>query len=176
MNYAQSVHYDKRNPAKNVRSSVLNASTAIFNVGGKTFPILKALNWSKLPIKRLQKLNSSATVFEVLKHCDYYDTSKQEIFFDRDSECFNCILESCLKRGKIHLKKSICPQRMLDEMEYWEIGEDYLDNCCRERLKECKQYMRDIGELVENYKLKFKDGPIFRRFCLFFGCEGCAGF
>lgn len=149
-----SVHND-RSKNKNVRSKIINASQSNFNVGGKKFPILKTLAWNKLPIRKLQKLHHSATIFEIIKHCDFYDSKNSELFFDRDPECFSCILHSCLRRGKVHIEKGICPQRMLDEMEYWGIGEEFLDACCQEKLKHCQQSMTDIGKLVEAYKMKY---------------------
>ena len=135
------------------QSKYVIAENSIINVGGKTFPILNALDWRTIPLKRFQALKQTKTVVDVLKNCDCYDSNKDEIFFDRCPEAFECIIQCCLKRRTIHIAKSICPLRMLDELNFWGVDVGFLDLCCKDKLESVQGYVKDIGHMVEEYRI-----------------------
>ena len=171
---------------KNVRSIAIDLTNSIVNVGGRTFPILHTLDWSKIPLKRFNNLHTAVTVVEIEKYCDVFtyardvcpmtltnDRSKNyhqaslkgqqnEIFFDRDPRMFNWILQACLKKGEVSFDKSICPCQIVDEMKYWGIDESYLSSCCATKLETCRKHMNDLSELVNAYKMRYSVNSMIR--------------
>lgn len=120
------------------------------NIGGVKH-ILHGDLLNRYPETRLAELVNRATDStheDLCKLCDDYDDLKREFYFDRDPEAFKCILE-LYYYGEIHIKRGICPMRFMREMDYWEIDEEYLDECCISSLNEVQTELAEIAEKVK---------------------------
>ncbi|XP_059368553.1 potassium voltage-gated channel subfamily F member 1-like isoform X2 [Carassius carassius] len=120
------------------------------NIGGVKH-ILHGDVLNRYPETRLAELVNRATDStheDLCALCDDYDDLKREFYFDRDPEAFKCILE-LYYYGEIHIKRGICPMRFMREMDYWEIDEEYLDECCISSLNEVQTELAEIAEKVK---------------------------
>ena len=98
------------------------------NIGGTIFEV----NWSlldKLPQTRLGRLRKCRSEEEILELADGYDPEKNEFYFNRQPRNFNCIL-NFLTTGKLHLGEETCVIAFSQDLEYWEVDELYLEQCC----------------------------------------------
>nr|XP_043904579.1 potassium voltage-gated channel subfamily F member 1-like [Solea senegalensis] len=106
---------------------------------------------------------------EILSLCDDYDPDTGEFYFDRDPEAFKCVIE-LYYYGEIHMKRGICPICFLKEMEFWKIGADYLDECCKCHLSEVQDELAEIAEKVKTILVDREGDPAARGWQRFQNC------
>ncbi|OCT78991.1 potassium voltage-gated channel subfamily F member 1 [Xenopus laevis] len=80
--------------------------------------------------------------------CDDYDPGKKEFYFDRDPDTFKCIIEVYLY-GEVHMKKGMCPICFKNEMDFWRVDLDLLDDCCKSHLNEKNEELGEIARRVQ---------------------------
>ena len=93
-----------------------------------------------------------------------------EYYFDRDPYILNKIL-NFYQTGKLHIDHSECVHFIRDELEYWQINEFALEDCCKiiyfEKSDDIQENMQDEVEM--RLKLNQKDDfgrrlfPSFRK-------------
>lgn len=66
---------------------------------------------------------------ELENMCDKF-TNPNEFYFNRDPYIFNCIL-NYYESGKLHVNHSECVRLIRHELDYWQVDECELDNCCK---------------------------------------------
>ena len=125
---------------RNIRTNRIsfNARWSIFKVN--------ATNLDSYPRKRLGKLVQKIKKkdeIEVSKLCDDFNFETNEYYFDRDPYIFNQIL-NFYQTGKLHIGHSDCVYFVRDELEYWQIDEFLVENCCK------IIYYEKTGEIEES--------------------------
>ncbi|XP_077459543.1 delayed-rectifier potassium channel regulatory subunit KCNS2-like isoform X1 [Stigmatopora argus] len=110
------------------------------NVGGLR-RTLRCGTLTKFPDTRLGKLLDCRSEEDVLQVCDDYDAQRQEFYFDRNPGLFRYVLHF-YRTGKLHVTEQHCVFSFSQEMEYWGIGDFFLDSCCRFRYHERKMGSR----------------------------------
>ena len=122
-------------------------NTTLFNIRGTRFETSTS-NLKAFPGSLLAHLEDT---------CSSYNRETKEYFFDKDPHVFNCIL-NMLNHGKLHVPREICVQLLRDELIFWGIPFDTVDECCWRtffRLDEDKEIMarlRDGNNLDSNYE------------------------
>ena len=97
--------------------------------------------------------------------CDKYDSKTNTFYFDRDPKAFNLII-NFFNSGLLHVVEIGCGYLLSDELEYWQIGEEWISDCCREKYH---QIMDDIDEKIkEEEKIikKYQAENNFGKLCL----------
>ncbi|CAM9622193.1 unnamed protein product [Lampetra fluviatilis] len=79
---------------------------------------------------------------------DDFDPDSGEFFFDRDPRAFDRILDA-YHFGEVHMDRSACPMCFKHEMDFWGVGADHLDDCCRFRYSELQEELDEIVQMVE---------------------------
>ncbi|XP_060071335.1 potassium voltage-gated channel protein egl-36-like [Ylistrum balloti] len=77
----------------------------------------------------------------------YKVTKSGDLFFERHPNCFPVVLGYFQNRG-LHMPSSLCPSEFNDEMEFWGITPDKMENCC---------YSRYVGFFDDQNVLKILD-------------------
>ncbi|CAG03658.1 unnamed protein product, partial [Tetraodon nigroviridis] len=115
---------------------------------------------TRYPDTRLAELVecSLQTSEEIYALCDDYDPETKEFYFDRDPEAFKCITELYFY-GEVHMKRGICPICFMKEMEFWKIGPDFLDECCKSHLREVEDELAEIAEKVRTILVDREGDP-----------------
>ncbi|KAK6741833.1 hypothetical protein RB195_009606 [Necator americanus] len=99
------------------------------NVGGQRF-MLKKETISARKVGRLVWLLDLNTTTERLSLADAYFSSTNEYYFERPPALFHIVYQFYLT-GQIHQPSHLCPNDILDELDYWGIVPDnYLAPCC----------------------------------------------
>ncbi|XP_030301284.1 potassium voltage-gated channel subfamily G member 2 [Calypte anna] len=133
----------------------------IINVGGIKYKV----PWTTLencPLTRLGKLKSCNNYDEIMNICDDYDVSCNEFFFDRNPSAFRTIM-TFLTAGKLRLLREMCALSFQEELVYWGIEEDHLEQCCKKRLRQKEEEAAETrlyeGEMVfsETTQCAFQD-------------------
>lgn len=129
------------------------------NIGGVK-QVLYGDVLNRFPDTRLAELVSCSlkSSEEISSLCDDYDPDTGEFYFDRDPEAFKCIIE-LYYYGEIHMKRGICPICFMKEMEFWKIGSDFLDDCCKSHLKEVEDELAEIAEKVKTILVDREGDP-----------------
>ncbi|NP_001096396.1 potassium voltage-gated channel subfamily F member 1 [Xenopus tropicalis] len=119
------------------------------NVGGIR-QVLYGDVLNRYPETRLAELvNCMAGGYDaIFSLCDDYDPGKKEFYFDRDPDAFKCIIEVYLY-GEVHMKKGICPICFKNEMDFWRVDLDLLDDCCKSHLNEKNLELEEIAKRVQ---------------------------
>ncbi|XP_063078433.1 potassium voltage-gated channel subfamily F member 1-like [Engraulis encrasicolus] len=120
----------------------------VVNIGGLR-QVFSANILSRCPDTRLAELATQAAenADDLTELCDEYCGG--EFYFDRDPESFKCIMEVYFY-GEVHMKRGICPACFMDEMEFWGVEVDFLDECCRSNLQEVEEELAEIAERVQS--------------------------
>ncbi|XP_061543423.1 potassium voltage-gated channel subfamily G member 1-like isoform X2 [Phycodurus eques] len=92
---------------------------------------------AKFPDTRLGKLLECRSEEDILQVCDDYDVQRKEFYFDRNPGVFPYVLHF-YHTGKLHVTDELCVFCFSQEMEYWGIGDFFLDSCCSFRYHERK--------------------------------------
>ncbi|XP_060067386.1 potassium voltage-gated channel protein Shaw-like [Ylistrum balloti] len=58
-----------------------------------------------------------------------YDPNNNEYFFDRNPRIFHEILDYC-KTGHLHLPENVCSQSSREEIAFWGVPQDSIQQCC----------------------------------------------
>ena len=95
------------------------------NMGGDIFYIRRA-NLKRAPETKLANLSESD--FE-------FDEEADEYFFDRGSSLFPYII-SFYNTGELHFNHCLCARKVQRELQFWNISENYLSECCFQRVKD----------------------------------------
>ncbi len=80
-----------------------------------------------------------------------YIPEVQEYFFDRNPRLFNSILDA-YRIGKIHLSQPICGTYIKEELEFWQLPDEYIASCCWKTFKSMK-FEEDVMNMVEDLLL-----------------------
>ncbi|XP_012724526.1 potassium voltage-gated channel subfamily F member 1 [Fundulus heteroclitus] len=131
----------------------------VVNIGGVK-QVLYGDVLNRYPETRLAELVdcSLKSPEEISLLCDDYDPDTGEFYFDRDPEAFKCVVE-LYYYGEIHMKRGICPICFMKEMDFWKIGADFLDECCKCQLKEVQDELAEIAERVRTILVDREGDP-----------------
>jgi uncharacterized protein YozE (UPF0346 family) len=112
----------------NVRQLFKDKNKVVINIGGTRHEVL----WKTLesvPASRLGRIRYAKSVSDIENLCDYLNLAENEIFFDKHTATFDCVI-NFYRTGKLHLFENMCVLAFHDDLEYWGIEECFLDNCC----------------------------------------------
>ncbi|XP_063431299.1 potassium voltage-gated channel subfamily B member 2-like [Mytilus trossulus] len=93
------------------------SSRIILNISGTKYEVTRNSLLTQVS-SRLGQLASSLD-----------STKLEEIYFNRPSVPFEAIL-MFYQTGKLHLPPNICPNVFKEELEYWEIDHELMEQCC----------------------------------------------
>uniref|UniRef100_A0A3Q2C8E5 Potassium voltage-gated channel, subfamily F, member 1a n=1 Tax=Cyprinodon variegatus TaxID=28743 RepID=A0A3Q2C8E5_CYPVA len=138
---------------------VEKSAEIVVNIGGVK-QVLHGDVLNRYPETRLAELIDSSlkSPEEISSLCDDYDPDTGEFYFDRDPEAFKCIIE-LYYYGEIHMKRGICPICFMKEMDFWKIGTELLDECCKSHLKEVQDELAEIAERVRTILVDREGDP-----------------
>lgn len=119
----------------------------VVNIGGVRH-VLYGYAVNRYPESRLAELMDCTDNEAISSLCDDYDKSKREFYFDRDPDSFKCVME-LYYFGEIHIKKGICPICFKNELDFWKIDVDFLDECCKCHLGEKNDELEEIAQQVK---------------------------
>uniref|UniRef100_UPI00358E5CFE potassium voltage-gated channel subfamily F member 1-like n=1 Tax=Myxine glutinosa TaxID=7769 RepID=UPI00358E5CFE len=98
--------------------------------------------------------------------CDDFDPRSGEFYFDRDPRSFDSVLDLYYV-GEIHMERGVCPICFKNEMDFWQVDVDHLDDCCRglfsEKLEELEEVARRV-RLVLDDQAGAGEGDCWKRF------------
>lgn len=72
----------------------------------------------------------------------FFDEEKNEYFFDRDPELFRYIM-SYYQSGRLHFPKNICANSFQNELVFFGILPDFLEDCCFEEYLDRQQEIHE---------------------------------
>ena len=115
-----------------IRNFLQSSQYIVLNVSG----VRHQIHWSKLEAtstsSRLSSLRRSDDVTSLCDGCYLSSTSEYpEFYFDRPSSIFNSILTYYLTK-ELHFPKDTCVEAFKKELDYWQISETNLSQCCEE--------------------------------------------
>ncbi|XP_043936068.1 potassium voltage-gated channel subfamily F member 1 [Protopterus annectens] len=121
----------------------------VVNVGGVRQILYRDI-LDRYPGTRLAELANcySGGYDAIFSLCDDYDPGKGEFYFDRDPDAFKCIID-VYYFGEVHMKKGICPICFTNEMEFWRVDPELLDECCKCLLSEKQDELEEIARRVQ---------------------------
>ncbi|XP_069744362.1 voltage-gated potassium channel regulatory subunit KCNF1 [Narcine bancroftii] len=119
----------------------------VVNIGGVRH-VLNGSVVNRYPESRLAELLRCTGYEAVNSLCDDYDPNKREFYFDRDPDSFKCVTE-VYYFGEIHIKRGICPICFKNELDFWKIEVDFLDECCKCLLGEKNDELEEIAKQVQ---------------------------
>ncbi|XP_067670129.1 potassium voltage-gated channel protein Shaw-like [Haliotis asinina] len=102
--------------------------TITINVAGKKF-VTYWKTIQKLPKTRLGRLTQSSPE---------YDPDTNEFFFDRDPKVVNSIL-NLYRTQELHLPSTMCGLALKQELDFWDIPEEMISECCWNKYTEQMQ-------------------------------------
>ncbi|XP_070204631.1 potassium voltage-gated channel protein Shaw-like [Littorina saxatilis] len=106
----------------------------VLNVGGKVFcTSLESL--SRLPETKLGRMARGGLLL-----------SSKEIFFDRNPKVMHGILD-LYRTGELHLPSNLCSNLIRKELEFWEVPEDLVSECCWQTYQSSKASKRIIDHI-----------------------------
>ncbi|XP_063435721.1 potassium voltage-gated channel protein Shaw-like [Mytilus trossulus] len=116
-----------------------NSSRILLNISGTKYEVTRKSLLTH-PSSRLGKLVSASQ-----------STKQEELHFNRPPMCFESILVF-YQTGKLHLPPNVCPNVFKEELEYWEIDHELMEQCC----------LMNYMQFLEGYKTKteFKNSII----------------
>jgi len=120
------------------KHKILNSSVRL-NVGGKIF----TSTWKMLnqhPNTKLGRLSVANSLEEALLHCDGYNSARNEFFFNKRSRNFGEILDF-YRTGTLHISDDDCAIAFAQDLHYWELSENSLENCCLKKFSEIKDHL-----------------------------------
>ena len=113
------------------QSSLKEAETALpespvrLNIGGEIYITTKE-TLAKHPQSRLGQLNEEDP---------NYFKEPDEYYFDRNQMLFDFILDY-YRTGCLHIPKDMCVSRLRSELEFWDLPQECLAECCKEDIDE----------------------------------------
>lgn len=135
-------------PKPTHRKGLSSGGEIVVNVGGVRVALLGDVV-NRYPNSRLAELLNCSTRNReaVLSLCDDFDPARKEFYFDRDPDAFRCII-GVYYFDEIHIKRGICPICFIQEMEFWKIDQNVLDDCCKSNLGDKERELSDIADKV----------------------------
>ena len=131
-----------------------------------TFPIWAYKNKPRNNINTI-RFNVSGSYFEVfdetlmnlphtkLAESYLYHSNKSTLFFDRDSSCFNAVL-NFYRTGRLHAPTSSCLSFFEEELLFWGINEDLMEPCCFTDYQANKNICDTLNSYMESMKIPAK--------------------
>jgi hypothetical protein len=131
------------------------------NVGG----IRQNVLWKtieKLPTSRLGNIRFAKTLEQIHLLCDGIDFKENELFFDRDPNTFHSVI-NFYRTGKFHYNNQICILSFHDDLLYWGLDVDLLEQCCR--MKYHQRMVILLEEIKKREVVDKKNNESFGSFC-----------
>ncbi|XP_069136416.1 potassium voltage-gated channel protein Shaw-like [Argopecten irradians] len=135
-----------------------DADIVTLNIGGFKHQT-KLETISQFPSTRLAKLAESARL-----------TGKREYFFDRHPTLFEYIL-NFYRVGKLHVPISLCGPLLREELDFWEIDDKDIEQCCwvhyisfEETLEMIEKFEQDDRRTKNSAKNVDPDAPFWYRY------------
>ena len=126
-------------------------TTVTLNVGGRIF-VTKLENLTSVPDTKLAYLSTTCNTS--------YEKDKDWYFFDRNSTIFEYILD-LYRTGSLHIPHDMCGGKVIEELEFWEIPLDRLEDCCYDVIRKYKDDTARMAFL----RTKFDEtGKFYQRF------------
>ena len=114
-------------------------------VGGKTFTT-RPETLRKQPNTLLASLDSTS---------EFYDSDSDEFVFDRDAQVFPSIL-NFYRTSQLHLPSGLCGNAIRNELEFWQIPESLIAECCWRVMHQIDQDKILFGNLQQKVDLENK--------------------
>lgn len=118
-------------PEQLTKSSVSSSSTVIINVSGVRFYT-----------HRWQLEKHPFTLLGSLEKEFFWDAEREEYFFTRDPDIFRYIL-GYYQTGRLHFPRDACVSAYEEELAYFGLSSDYVDECCYEDFKDKQRDNKD---------------------------------
>ena len=127
--------------------------------------------FDRMPESRLGKLkilienSKGSNLTETLDDvCQKYDLKTNTFYFDRDPFVLNGIL-NYFNDGRLHVEEMCCGSSLSEDFEYWQIGDEYLDDCCREKyhqnIENVNEKIKDEEKIINKYVASLSFGTRF---------------
>lgn len=136
-------------PKPKYRKALSSDGEIVVNIGGVRMALFGDL-LNRYPNSRLAELlNCSTQNYENISSlCDDFDPVRKEFYFDRDPDAFKCVID-VYYFDEIHIKHGLCPICFIQEMEFWKIDQNLLDECCKSSLSDKERELSDIADKVK---------------------------
>jgi hypothetical protein len=118
------------------------------NIGGSTFQTTFQ-TLAKIPDTKLSGLKQDISCKE----------SPASFFFDRNPDVFNSILD-LYRTGELHVPSNICGATLRTELDFWQIDQRYLSECCIEAFYKHESNLSILKEIKNLENNKVLDVPI----------------
>ncbi|XP_033747054.1 potassium voltage-gated channel subfamily C member 1-like [Pecten maximus] len=82
-----------------------------------------------------------------------YDASNNEYFFNRNPGIFHEILDYC-ETGRLHLPENVCSQSSREELAFWGIPQDCVQQCCWKAFYKIDDEMDVLDKLLRYLPLE----------------------
>ena len=127
--------------------------------------------FDRMPESRLGKLRTlienpkNATFTETMDDlCERYDLKTNTFYFDKDPFILNTIL-NYFNNGSLHVEEMMCGFSLSEDFEYWQIGDEHLDSCCREKfhqdMDDVNEKLNDEEKIIKKYESSKNFGKKF---------------
>ena len=120
--------------------------TIIINVGGVRHEVLRD-TLQRIPDTLLSSTDNVQ---------NHYRFSAKEYFFDRHPQVFSAIL-NYYRTGELHLPSDVCNVLIKNELEYWEIPETSIEDCCWMRYNAHWDQMNTLAQFETKHNAKRKN-------------------
>ncbi len=117
--------------------------TVIVNVGGIRHEVCRA-TLHRVPGSKLASLETLV---------NHFRRKSNEYYFDRHPGVFSAIL-NFYRTGELHLPNDVCNFLLKNELEYWEIDETLIEDCCWMRYNAHWDQMKTLGQFENKHNAK----------------------
>lgn len=133
----------------------MKTKTVILNARGIKYQVIMD-SFKNHCNTRLQKLRNeiiTQNYDEIAKLCDGYSEDLNEFYFDRDPYVLNMVL-NYNTNNKLHLNHKECVYFVREELEYWQIDDYALEDCCKIIYFEKLSEIQELIDSEESLKRK----------------------
>jgi hypothetical protein len=133
--------------------------TIILNIRGFKYEIVldRLDKCFKSRLSRLRHAILAHNKNEIRKICERFNDDLTEFYFNRDPFILNQIL-NYYETDTLHLNHSECATFVQDELNYWGIDENLLDDCCKstfyEKLEEIEHKIERENHMRSKFNFK----------------------